>query len=362
MSKIARLAMHIANPIDKQVAYLPIVLFALVILLYEFGKMSPGLFRQLLPIRNFAIPFKIVLASIVFYSFLINRLHGLVMLVFMVGYFQLEEWLGQQNNKNTESIRKIQQAIARQNAIESKPSSTIPKRIIQVWFDKGRKRDHGSRKRGDLQNQKNAPNYPAKFDKYVKSMKAKNPDYEYLFFDKDKAEAFLQEKYPHYYRTYLQLPVFIQKIDFFRYVAIYHYGGFYMDLDVQALKPLDNAITQHSAVFPIDEYIMPEWRTDKRFRRFHENGVDFLPGQYAFGAVQGHPFVKQLVDTIHRNISIYERLVKPGPQYVYSTTGPDFVADEYIQYPKKETLFLLDNGKRQMFGDYGKHDYMGTWK
>jgi mannosyltransferase OCH1-like enzyme len=323
----------------------------------------------------------------------------------MVGYFQLEEWLSQQNNRNIESIKKIRQSIAEQNAREiqgvaesvaqagrsksatfakgtfgrkdensdelrspefpripsasrpeyftvshENPSSTIPKRIIQVWFDKGRKRDHNGRK------------YPAKFDKYVKSMKTQNPDYEYLFFDKDDAEAFLQETYPQYYRTYLRLPVFIQKIDFFRYVAIYHYGGFYMDLDVKALKPLDTAITLHSAVFPIDEYIVPDWWKDARFKRFHESGLDFLPGQYAFGAIPRHPFIRQLVESIHRNISTYERLVKPGPQYVYSTTGPDFVADEYIQYPKKETLFLLDNGNRQVFGDYGKHDYMGTWK
>lgn len=311
--------------------------------------MNSEFFRKILPIRDFTIPFKVFFVSIVLYGFFVDRIQGLGMLVCMVGYFQLEGWLSQQNNRNIESINKIRQAIAEQNALEV-PSSTIPKRIIQVWFDKGRKRDHNGKK------------YPTKFDKYVKSMKTQNPEYEYLFFDKNDAEAFLQETYPQYYRTYLRLPVFIQKIDFFRYVAIYHYGGFYMDLDVKALKPLDTAITLHSAVFPIDEYIVPEWRKDTRFKRFHESGLDFLPGQYAFGAIPRHPFVHQLVESIHRNISTYERLMKPGPQYVYSTTGPDFVADEYIQYPKKETLFLLDNGNRQVFGDYGKHDYMGTWK
>jgi hypothetical protein len=90
--------------------------------------------------------------------------------------------------------------------------------------------------------------------------------------------------------------------------------------------------------------------------------VDFLPGQYAFGAIPGHGFLKRLIETIHSHIDVYERLARPGEQYVYSTTGPDFVADEYMDYPEKEDIFILDNGKRQMFGDYAKHDYIGTWK
>ena len=363
MTKIARLLHHIKTPADPSFTYLPVIFFVMVVLLYEFVKMSNILriaFKQILPINDFTIPFKIAMMTTVMYGFLVYPPYGLALFVATVGYLQLEglldEWTTRQrrqkyDHQNLKSIAQIREVIAKQNKSEIATTTYIPKRIIQVWFNKGRKMDSDDSRK-----------YPKKFDKYVESVQSMNPEYEYMFFDKDQAEAFLQEHYPHYYRTYLRLPVFIQKIDFFRYVAVYHYGGFYLDLDIRALKPLDDSVTRHKAVFPIDEYVVAEWQSEKRFQRFHQNGVDFLPGQYAFGAIPKHGFLKRLIETIHKNIDAYERLVRPGEQYVYSTTGPDFVTDEYMNYPEKEDIFILDNGKRQMFGDYGKHDYIGTWK
>lgn len=363
MNKIISFYENIKHPSENKFVYLPVVFFVLILFVYEYTKYS-GTFRaslkRLLPINDFTIPFKIGMLSIVMYCFVLYPPYGLVLFVCMVAYLQcegiLDEWKQRQKMKahkqqHAKSMIEIRKMIKTQNANEIKPATPIPKRIIQVWFDKTPKsKTDNSRK------------YPQKFDKYVETVKQMNPDYEYMFFDKDQAEFFLQKHYPHYYSTYLRLPVFIQKIDFFRYIAIYHYGGFYLDLDIQALLPLDEKIIQHKAVFPIDEYVVAELQHTKRFRRFHNNGIDFLLGQYAFGAVPGNAFVKRLVDKIHENIDSYERLAHPGEQYVYSTTGPDFVADEYSDFTEKEDIFILDNGKRQMFGDYGKHDYVGTWK
>lgn len=345
--------------------FLPVVLFVAVLLVYEGVKMSDTLriaLKYILPINDFTLPFKFLLSLLVIYGFRVYPPYGFGLFVVMVGYLQIEsvlgEWVQQRfrqirDRQYQKSILQIRKVIARQNANEIAPTTPIPKRIIQVWFDKTPKKNR---------DKTDSRKYPPKFDKHVQSVKSLNPEYEYMLFDTNEAEAFLHEHYPHYYRTYLRLPVFIQKIDFFRYVAIYHYGGFYFDLDIRALKPLDTDITRHKAVFPVDEYVVAEWQDTSRFRRFHRNGVDFLPGQYAFGAVPRHPFLKRLIDGIHSNIDTYERLAQPGVQYVYSTTGPDFVAEEYMNYPEKEDVFILDNGQRQMFGDYGKHDYMGTWK
>jgi len=354
--------LYIVHPKDTSFIYLSALCWVILVLLYEFAKKSDVLrisLKQILPINDFTIVFKIAIMTIAVYVFSVYPPYGLALFAINVGYLQLEglfdEWstgkhhmtIARQGMKNIGEIREV---IKNQNELEIQTSITIPKRIIQVWFDKEAKSGVVSRK------------YPNIFDKYVDSVQSMNPEYEYMFFDMSQAEAFLKEYYPNYYATYLRLPVFIQKIDFFRYVAIYHYGGFYLDLDVRALKPFDDALISHKAVFPIDEYVLAEYQTDKRFRRFRKNGVDFLPGQYAFGAIAGHGFLKRLIDKIHKNIDAYERLVLPGEKYVYSTTGPDFVADEYMDYAEKEDIFILDNGNRQMFGDYGKHDCIGTWK
>ena len=363
MNKLLPIFENIKQPYNPGFLYVPVILFVIVLFIYEYAKFSSPfrtMLKRILPINDFTIPFKLSMLTIVMYCFVIYPVYGLALFVCMVAYLQcegiLDEWKQRQNIKthkqqHAKSMMEIRKMIETQNANEIEPTTPIPKRIIQVWFDKHPKRQTD-----------NSRKYPKKFDKYVETVKQMNPDYEYMFFDKDQAEFFLQQHYPHYYSTYLRLPVFIQKIDFFRYIAIYHYGGFYMDLDIQSLLPLDEKIIQHKAVFPVDEYVIAEAQHMKRFRRFHKNGIDFLLGQYAFGAVAGHAFIKRLADKIHDNIDTYERLVEPGEQYVYSTTGPDFVADQYMDFTEKEDIFILDNGKRQMFGDYGKHEYVGTWK
>lgn len=222
-----------------------------------------------------------------------------------------------------------------------KSINKIPKIIIQTWKD---------------------DTIPAHYLSLIDSLKENNPDYKYLFFTDQTIEKFLSENYPEYYETYLKLPVKIQKIDFFRYIAVYHYGGFYMDLDVNGLKSFDTLLNK-KCIFPIDEIITKKRCENKRFKPFCDRNNYFLLGQYSFAAVPHHPFIKILIDTIHVKLNEYIKIVDlKSHNYVYQTTGPDFVTDLYIKYPNKDEITILDNDKYQHFGDYAKHNYFGTWK
>jgi mannosyltransferase OCH1-like enzyme len=217
----------------------------------------------------------------------------------------------------------------------------IPKIIIQTW---------------------KTNTVPQRYMTLIESVKANNPDYEYLFFTDESIEKFFKTHYPEYWNTFTKLPVKIQKIDFFRYVAVYHYGGFYLDLDISVLKPFD-PLLQYSCVFPVDEYIDMRLCKHPRYKSYCEKGHNFLLGQYAFGASPKHPFIKILIDRIHNNLNKYIRQVDfASEDYIYKTTGPDFVTDIYIDYKNKNGIKILDNGKRQYFGDYARHNFFGTWK
>jgi hypothetical protein len=80
--------------------------------------------------------------------------------------------------------------------------------------------------------------------------------------------------------------------------------------------------------------------------------------------------MKVLVDKIKQNLNNYilvankmKGMDKSSIHYfVYKTTGPDFVTDCYVRYQNKEQLYILSNGKRQVFGDYATHKYVGLWK
>lgn len=240
------------------------------------------------------------------------------------------------------------------NKNESMPIETIPRIIIQVWVQK----DGGN------------PMVPVNQVQYMNKFRELNPSFEHMFFNGNDIEHFFKENYLEYYNTYTRLPIFIQKLDFFRYLAIYHYGGFYFDMDVQPLKPLDDGILNHSAVFPVDEYASALDCQNPRMNSYCLVGQNFLLGQYAFGATAKHPFMKFLVDKIKQNLENYIKttgLINQSERgslhyFVYKTTGPDFVTDCYVQYQNKEQLYILSNGKRQMFGEYAEHKLSGGWK
>jgi len=237
--------------------------------------------------------------------------------------------------------------------IKNKNAEIIPKNIIQVWIDFDKKL--GTSKE-----------YPKHYNSYVKSVKRINPTFNYMFFNETKIENFLKTEYPEYYVTYTKLPVNIQKVDFFRYIAMYHYGGFYFDLDITALEPLDELVS-YECVFPIDNFINPDMCSSNRYKEYCKKNMDFLLGQYAFGAKPRHSFFRILIDGIHKNIDQYIHTFKTQKyevfeDYVYETTGPDYVTTQYMNYGKKESITILEYPERQYFGKYARHSYKGSWK
>jgi len=207
---------------------------------------------------------------------------------------------------------------------------------------------------------------PYKYHAGIKSLKKYNPDYNFLFFTDKDIETFLKNNYPDYYKTYLLLPYKIQRIDFFRYIAVYHFGGYYFDLDITGNDNLDKINTNNNiAFFPIDMHINEKNGDEERFKKYSKLG--FLVGQYAFYAPKYHPFIKLLIDDIHNNIQRYISEKTNIQQYVYDTTGPDYVTKEFIKYMKtleykNYPVHILHHSSHQKFGQYASHNYFGSWK
>ena len=217
---------------------------------------------------------------------------------------------------------------------------------------------------------------PLKIDNflhYIDTLKKYNKNYNYILFNEYNIDDFLKYNYSNYYNTYLKLPIKIQKLDFFRYIAIYHYGGFYMDLDIVCFKSFDK-IRNNNCIFPIDTFISEKNKNNFRFKKYYESNNKILLGQYAFGAQRNNEFIKYLIENIHNNIDLinieYQKLIKLNKNhykslkniFVYKTTGPDFVTDCYISYKKKENIKILNSKYSQTFGDFASHKMMGSWK
>ena len=225
----------------------------------------------------------------------------------------------------------------------------IPKRIIQT----GRNRD-----------------LPLLHRAAVTNIRLLNPDFEYRFFDDDDVGRFFDTEFPEYRRVFDSFRFPIQRFDFFRYLAVYRYGGFYLDLDVLLAAGM-SSLTDHGCVFPFEDLNINGF-----LRRRHL--MDWTIGNYAFGARPGHPFLWEVIQNCVRAQECPEwvqPVLRGIPRlfrddfFVLSTTGPLLLSRTLAENPdlvEDVTVLFPDDvrcpGTWHKFGQVGIHLMEGSWR
>jgi glycosyltransferase involved in cell wall biosynthesis len=197
-----------------------------------------------------------------------------------------------------------------------------------------------------------------------------NPDYEYLFFDEERVQAFMDQELPQHRAVFDAFKFPIQRYDFFRYLAVYRYGGFYFDLDVMLASGLSDLL-KFGCVFSF------EGLTLSKYLRNHLR-MDWQIGNYAFGAAAGHPFLNAIIENCVRaqkDTSWVEPMMRGFPPlfsseyFILNTTGPGLISRtlaENTEAAKTVTVLFpddvckLENWNR--FGDFGTHFIEGSWR
>jgi mannosyltransferase OCH1-like enzyme len=222
--------------------------------------------------------------------------------------------------------------------------STIPKIIHQTWKDE---------------------NVPECFHHWQCAVLAHHPSWEYRLWTDADARAFIASCYPQDLPLYDALPRNIMRADVLRYFLMDHFGGFYLDLDYEVLKPFDELCDRHALVLPCnrdsgDEGIESRWEV----------------GNAIFGSVPGHPFWKQVLDAFRKASPSADRVgLTPDVEKI---TGPQFLTDLiHLRSPlPEERVWLaprrlfhppLDNGQAPLPDalsetTYGIHHCQGTWR
>ena len=211
---------------------------------------------------------------------------------------------------------------------------------------------------------------PALLQAAVTNIKLLHPDFEYRFFDDEQVEKFFKEEFPEYRETIKSFRYKIQKYDFFRYLAVYRYGGFYFDLDVLLATNL-SPLLNYGCVFSFEDLNM-SWYLRRRY------GMDWAVGNYAFGATPGHPFLKAIIENCVRaqNDPGWIQPMMRGiptlfqPEFlVLNTTGPTLVSRTLAENPAlAEAVTVLfpddvcDSKNRHHFGKYGVHLMNASWR
>jgi len=73
-----------------------------------------------------------------------------------------------------------------------------------------------------------------------------NPSYDHHIFTDKEIDKFVKKNYDKgIVECYNKLNIIVAKVDFWRYLLLYKYGGIYLDMDSTILKPLDELINNH---------------------------------------------------------------------------------------------------------------------
>jgi len=197
-----------------------------------------------------------------------------------------------------------------------------------------------------------------------------NPDYEYLFFDEERVQAFIDREFLQYRTVFDSFQYPIQRYDFFRYLAVLRHGGFYFDLDVLLASGLSDLL-EFGCVFPF------EGLTFSHYLRTHHN-MDWEIGNYAFGAAAGHPFLEAIIQNCmraQRDPGWVKPMMRGMPflskseYFVLNTTGPGLVSRTLAENPDlaktvrvlfPDNVCNVDNWNR--FGNLGIHLMNGSWR
>jgi mannosyltransferase OCH1-like enzyme len=164
---------------------------------------------------------------------------------------------------------------------------------------------------------------PERLQANVTQLRELNPDWEYRFYDDADIAAFIQENYPPLLWDYYQRidqRYGAARADLFRYLLMYKVGGVYLDIKSAATRPLDDVIR------PDDRFLLSTWGEEMNGWGHHYALRNLPHGefqQWYIACAPGHPFLKEVIDTVLRNIDLYDpHLHRVGKNGVLSVTGP----------------------------------------
>jgi len=107
----------------------------------------------------------------------------------------------------------------------------IPKIIMQTW------------KNQDI---------PNKWKPSTKSIKRYMPEWKHIIMTDEDNRKFIKKHFPDFLHYYDKFPYNIQRADAIRACWLYVYGGIYMDLDIEILKPLDSLFYQKHGIYLVN--------------------------------------------------------------------------------------------------------------
>ena len=158
----------------------------------------------------------------------------------------------------------------------------IPKNIFQSWYTK---------------------KLPLFIENKINIMLKMNPTYNYKLYIDEEIDSFVNDNFPgEIADCYNKLNIIVAKVDFWRYLILYKYGGVYLDMDSHISVPLNKIIRDE------DQAIITAEKNPNLF------------AHWALFFNKKHPILKQLIELIVFNINTNKHPIKILNNIIYIVT------------------------------------------
>lgn len=184
-------------------------------------------------------------------------------------------------------------------------------------------------------------NLPKDYRNYLKEYR-NMPGYKHMLWDDVSIRKLIKNTFPHLIKVYDYYPFWVMRVDLVKYVILYNYGGFYVDMDTKPLKSFDDLIIQSKGK-PIVTYY--DIRENPKYKHFSFILSQIMNNQFMYSPHKYHSLYKLLANrsqcTYKRalwDFKVYYILASIGPIYVYDTIqdyGPNKVHHLHIENFKK---------------------------
>lgn len=205
--------------------------------------------------------------------------------------------------------------------------------------------------------------FPSLFTTCLETIKSMHPGWNIRVYNEDDAHFILSTHFPQVLNIYYAYPHTVQRSDILRVLLVYLYGGFYMDLDMLCLKPLDT-LRGFKLILGEEKTITQEETSQLGLQ--HSLRI----ANYMFGGVAKHPFWHAFLNEAILKSYLPVRIEND----ILESTGPGLLTNIYHSYKKYyPEITLLRNTDRCClrpghsavschFGNFAAHLHQGSWR
>ena len=204
---------------------------------------------------------------------------------------------------------------------------------------------------------------PERWLAYQASWRKNHPDYEYRFWTDDQNRALVARVFPDFLPVYDGYKIGVNRADLARYLVVCQYGGIYVDLDCESLRPLDDLLGGREVVFGLEpqSHVAKPEVTSRGLKRIVCNAF--------FASVPQHPFWKHLFPMAIANRDEGNVLEASGP-FLLTRACDSYPCPQELTILPSEVLYPLDHFLQPTGhsaegdaanGPYTIHHWAGTW-